>query len=165
MKVIFSRQQKRYPPPAGKLINRMIEEACAICGLLDDNPHFRIAVNFVDSETICRINREFVGHEGTTDVISFNYAVKGVSFKDDIEAELFICTDTADLVAKRMDRRFSDEIALYIVHGILHISGFDDLNPVDRRRMRRMERKVLSELRKSFDFSVVFPERRKSNIE
>ena len=145
-------------------MDRMIEKTCAICGLLDNNPDFRIAVNFVDSETICRINREFVGHEGATDVISFNYTVQGDPCTDDINAELFICTDTAGQVAKSLEKKFSDEIALYMVHGILHVSGEDDLTPTDRKRMRRLEKKVISELRKSFDFSVIFPERIKSNI-
>lgn len=139
-------------------MNRMIEKACDACGLLKNSPDFRIAVNFVDSETISRINREFVGHEGTTDVISFNYSVEGDACPDDVNAELFICTDTAALVAKRLKKKFSEEVALYVVHGILHVSGEDDLNPRDRKRMRRLEREVLSELHKSFDFSVVFPE-------
>ncbi|MFA6294533.1 MAG: rRNA maturation RNase YbeY [Victivallales bacterium] len=138
-------------------MDRMIEKACAICGLLDDSPGFSLAVNFVDTETICRINREFVGHEGTTDVISFNYAVQGDPCPDDVNAELFICTDTAELAAKSLKKSFSGEIALYLVHGILHISGENDLTPSDRKRMRRLERKMLSELGKSFDFSVIFP--------
>jgi len=142
----------------------MIEKACAICGLLGDNADFSLAVNFVDTETICRINREFVGHEGTTDVISFNYTVQDDPCLDDVNAELFICTDTAELAAKSLKRSFSDEIVLYLVHGILHISGEDDLTPPDRKRMRRLEKKVISELRKSFDFSGIFPERIKSNI-
>jgi probable rRNA maturation factor len=142
----------------------MIEKTCNICGLLDKNSDFSIAVNFVDTDTICRINEEFVGHKGTTDVISFNYTVKGDICPDDINAELFICTDTAELVAKRLKKKFSDEITLYLVHGILHVSGEDDLTPADRRRMRRLERKVLAELRKSFDFNMIFPERRKLNI-
>ena len=146
-------------------MDRMIEKACEICGLLDDNPDFSIAVNFVDTETICRINKEFVGHEGTTDVISFNYAVEGEPCTDDIAAELFICTDTAELAGKSLNNKFSDEIALYIVHGLLHISGENDLTSPDRKRMRGLERKVISELRKSFDFSIIFPERGKSNIE
>ncbi len=139
-------------------MNRMIGKACEICGLLDDNPDFSIAVNFVDSKTICRINKEFVGHEGTTDVISFDYRTQDDPCPDDVNAELFICTDTASLVAKRLKKKFHDEIALYIVHGILHISGEDDLTPPDRKRMRGLENKVLSELCKSFDFSVIFPE-------
>ena len=145
-------------------MDRMIEKACNICGLLDGNPDFTMAVNFVDSETISRINRDFVGHEGTTDVISFNYTVKDDPCPDDINAELFICTDTAELAAERLKKEFSDEIALYVIHGILHVSGQDDLTPPDRKRMRGLENKVLSELRKSFDFKVIFPERRKSNI-
>jgi len=136
----------------------MIQKACEICGLLECSPRYSIAINFVDTDTISRINREFVGHEGTTDVISFNY---GTGSGNDVNAELFICSDTAETAAKRLKRRYSDEIALYIVHGILHVSGEEDTTAAERRRMRRLERKTMSELAKSFDFGEIFPEHRK----
>lgn len=161
MKVIFSRQQKSFPAPKNREMGRMLEKACSLCGLLKDNPGFRLAVNFVDTDTICRINREFVGHEGTTDVISFNYGLEDDLCTDVADAELFICTDTAKSVADRLKGTFSDEVVLYLVHGILHVSGEDDGTATERRRMRSLERKIICELRKFFDFGEIFPERSK----
>ena len=57
---------------------------------------------------------------------------------------------------------YSRELALYLVHGLLHAAGEDDLDPKARRRMRRREREVMAELDRSFDFSAVFPEHRRS---
>lgn len=145
--------------PSKKTMNRMVEELCRICGLLESNPFFRLAINFVDTATICQLNKDFVGHEGSTDVISFNYSTDKDSSNDDIDGELFICTDTAESAAKRLNRKFSEEIALYIVHGILHISGEDDSTVSERRRMRCLERKIIAKLVKSFNFSEIFPER------
>lgn len=144
--------------PVKTKMKRMIQRACELSGLLDDNPDFILAVNFVDTRTICRLNRQFVGHEGPTDVISFNY---GTDSSNDIDAELFICTDTAENAAKRLKRSFSDEVSLYIIHGILHISGEEDSTASERKRMRRLEQMVLSNLGRTFDSGEIFPERRK----
>ena len=138
-------------------MRRMIEEICRLSGILENNSGFRLAINFVDTATICQLNRDFVGHEGSTDVISFNYDTNGDSLNDDIDGELFICTNTAEEAAKRLKREFSDEIVLYIVHGILHISGEADSTVSERRRMRYLERKIIAELVKSFNFAEIFP--------
>jgi probable rRNA maturation factor len=139
-------------------MKKMVHRACKLCGLLDGNSTFRIAINFVDIGTICRLNREFVRHEGPTDVISFNY---GKDSSNDIDAELFICTDVAETTAKRLKRRFSDEVALYVIHGILHVSGEEDTTPSQKRRMRSLEKEMISELIKRFDFGEIFPSSRK----
>ena len=139
----------------------MIEEICRLCNLLESNPGFRLAINFVDTATICQLNKDFVGHEGSTDVISFNYDTGADSSNDDIDGELFICTDTAETVSKRLKRKFADELTLYIIHGLLHISGEEDSTASERRRMRCLERKIIAELVKSFNFSEIFPNRSK----
>ena len=96
---------------------------------------------------MARANAEFVGHEGTTDVITFSYF-----------DELIICIDAALREgAAREDSSYSREMVLYLVHGLLHSAGEDDLSPGPRRRMRRREREVLAGLEKEFDFAAVFP--------
>lgn len=100
------------------------------------------------------INRRFVGHDGDTDVISFVYP------GEDIAVELFICMDVAAREgAERNDSSYSAEMVLYLVHGILHAAGEDDLDPAPRRRMRRREAELIRELRREFDFSGIFPPR------
>ena len=104
-------------------------------------------------------NREYVGHEGTTDVITFSYFDDPDSlFPGEAAVELVICIDAALREgAAREDSCYSREMALYLVHGLLHSAGEDDLSPGPRRRMRRREREVLSALEKEFDFAAVFP--------
>ena len=58
---------------------------------------------------------------------------------------------------KRADSSYSREVVLYIVHGLLHSAGEDDLSPAPRRRMRRREREVLAGLEPEFDFTALFP--------
>ncbi len=137
-------------------MKKLVQRACDLCGLLDNNQNFRIAINFVDIDTISKLNRQYVRHEGPTDVISFNY---GKSCENDIDAELFICTDVADEASRRLNRNFSDEVALYVIHGILHVSGEEDETPVQKRRMRRLEAELISDICRKFNFRKIFPER------
>lgn len=129
---------------------------------MPDDFDWELDVRFVGDRAMTRANREYVGHEGTTDVITFSYFDDPASlFPGEAAVELIICIDAALREgAAREDSSYSREMALYLVHGLLHSAGEDDLSPGPRRRMRRREREVLGELEKEFDFAAVFPENR-----
>lgn len=129
---------------------------------MPDDFDWELDVRFVGDRAMTRANREYVGHEGTTDVITFSYFDDPDSlFPGEAAVELVICIDAALREgAAREDSSYSREMALYLVHGLLHSAGEDDLSPGPRRRMRRREREVLGELEKEFDFAAVFPESR-----
>ncbi len=117
----------------------------------------RISFSFVDGKTIAKINSNYVGHVGVTDVISFGYEGEGTG-PDDVLAEIIVCADKAvDEGEIRTDSSYEKELVLYLVHGLLHIAGKDDLTPSARREMRRCEKKVINELEKEFEFSKIFP--------
>lgn len=104
------------------------------------------------------VNSDFVGHEGTTDVITFNY-LEGDCGEDDVAVELLICTDVAERVGlQRKDSDYARELVLYLVHGLLHCAGYDDLEPESRRKMRAAERRVLKILTDEFNFTEIFKE-------
>lgn len=118
-----------------------------------------INIVFAGGRTMARINRDFVGHRGMTDVITFNYLEDGDDLEPgDIAIELVVCPEVAQKEGERReDSSYAREMALYIVHGFLHCSGYDDLEPEARRRMRNAERRVMGYLAKEFDFTEVFP--------
>lgn len=132
-----------------------------LAGLPDDFD-WELDVRFVGDRAMTVANREYVGHEGTTDVITFSYFDDPDSlFPGEAAVELIICIDAALREgAAREDSSYSREMALYLVHGLLHSAGEDDLSPGPRRRMRRREREVLGELEQEFDFAAIFPENR-----
>jgi probable rRNA maturation factor len=107
---------------------------------------------------MAEINENYVGHEGTTDVITFCYLESDDElFDGDIAVDLFVCPDVAEREgAKRKDSTYARELALYIVHGLLHSAGEDDLDAVSRKRMRRREREVMKKLEKEFVFENIF---------
>lgn len=113
---------------------------------------------FVNDREMAEINENYVGHEGTTDVITFCYLENDDElFDGDIAVDLFVCPDVAEREgAKRKNSTYARELALYIVHGLLHSAGEDDLDDASRKRMRRREREVMKELEKEFNFENIF---------
>ncbi|QSH40253.1 rRNA maturation RNase YbeY [Lentisphaerota bacterium ZTH] len=140
----------------------MILRTAELAGLPVQQELF-INITFVGDRTMARYNREYVGHEGTTDVITFCY-LEGEEplLPGDVAVDLLICVDFAMQEGRaRKDSSYARELALYIAHGLLHSVGEDDLDPVSRKRMRRREREVMKQLEQEFDFSGVFPEAKK----
>lgn len=150
-----------HPRPAKSELRRFCRRASVLAGL-PDAFDWHLALEFVDDRLMTRRNRELLGHVGTTDVITCNY-FEGEApelLNGEVAIELIVNPDAAAREgSKRPQSGYSGEMALYLVHGLLHCAGADDLNPVSRRRMRRLERRVLSCLRTEFNFAALFPER------
>tara|TARA_B100000609_G_C17096648_1_gene372287 strand:- start:53 stop:505 length:453 start_codon:yes stop_codon:yes gene_type:complete len=137
----------------------MTAKAVNLAGLLLPEKSL-VSINFVGDRMMARINREYVGHTGTTDVISFCYCEDDMfDIEDEVAVELFICADTAKREGEaRKDSSYAREMVLYIVHGLLHAAGEDDLSPEPRKRMRRRERQIMKKLKENYDFDKIFPE-------
>lgn len=101
-----------------------------------------VGVRITDDPTIHRINRDHLGHDYPTDVISFDYD----STKPMLDGEMIISVDTAADRARELGWALEHELVLYLVHGTLHITGLDDLSDADRQRMRSAERRVMTKL-------------------
>jgi len=100
----------------------------------------QLSIVLVDDATIARLNVEYHGVRGPTDVLSFDYG--------EGQGELILSVQQAVIHAKRFRTTPARELILYLVHGILHLHGFDDLTPAKRRRMRAAERRVMAWLQK-----------------
>ena len=100
-----------------------------------------------------RLNARFLGHSGPTDVLSFNLrrAPPAVGLADDAATplptvEVYVCPEVAAAVAPAYGTTPAAELLLYVVHGLLHAAGHDDLVPDAKRRMRRAEKRVMRRL-------------------
>jgi len=106
-----------------------------------------ISVAVVRGVTMQRLNRQYLGHDYDTDVLSF--CLEEESADRPLLGQLIVSLDFAARQASRLSGRgqgvvtLRDELALYLVHGTLHLLGFDDQDPEDRRAMRRQEAEVL----------------------
>jgi len=102
----------------------------------------RISLVFVGDRELARLHAECLGDASRTDVITFDLSTPG----GEVEGELYVSVERARAVARAERLRIRHELALYVVHGCLHLVGFDDRAPAARRRMIAAERAVLAPL-------------------
>jgi probable rRNA maturation factor len=103
----------------------------------------RISLALVDDPTIARLNHRYLRHEGPTDVLSF-LLDEGPGL---LEAEVVVSAETARREAPRYGKTPHDELLLYVVHGVLHLAGYDDRSAAGRRRMSARQQAVLKQIR------------------
>ena len=106
-----------------------------------------VSVKFVNNRTIQTYNRRFLNHNYATDVLSFpvtsQFNQKGAFLGD-----VLISVEMAEQQAHRFQTSFNEELALYLVHGILHLIGFEDHPKNKRIRMQKKEQQVLKQVKR-----------------
>ncbi|HEY4414545.1 MAG TPA: rRNA maturation RNase YbeY [Verrucomicrobiae bacterium] len=114
-----------------------------------------LGIKLVGAREMARVNWQFLQHEGSTDVITFDHAepTMGNSRRKELHGELFICVDDAILQAQEFDTDWQSEVVRYTVHGVLHLLGYDDLKPALRREMKREENRLVRRLAGKFSFA------------
>lgn len=94
-----------------------------------------LSVAFVGDREMSRLHGRTMNDPSPTDILTFDYGARS--------AEIVISLDMARRQARRHGCSFEDEIRLYLAHGLLHLSGYDDHGAADVRRMRKAERTLL----------------------
>jgi probable rRNA maturation factor len=102
-----------------------------------------ISVAFVDNETIHRLNQRYLQHDEPTDVLSFPLSEPNAR---KLAGELVIGAEVAKAQAEERGHDVRAELALYVIHGMLHLCGYDDATDKDAAEMRERERRYLREL-------------------
>jgi rRNA maturation RNase YbeY len=100
-----------------------------------------ISVIFCSDEYILKTNREFLDHDYYTDIITFDYCENR-----NISGDLLISLETVASNSKEFKTDFIDELYRVIIHGILHLLGYDDKTPELRSVIRKEEDKALAVL-------------------
>jgi len=104
----------------------------------------KISLAFVDNTTIHRINKQFLEHDEPTDVITFPLSNAGAK---KLEGELVIGIEIAMEQAAERGHGVETELCLYVIHGLLHLCGYDDRSKKDAAEMRVKEREYLKLLK------------------
>jgi probable rRNA maturation factor len=129
-----------------------------------------IGICLVAAPEMTRLNETFLKHKGSTDVITFDYRdnvgqasslshskIPKVKDRQDacptLRGEIFICVDEAVLQARKFGTSWQSEVIRYLVHGVLHLLGFDDSSAGARRKMKREENRRLREITRRFPLS------------
>ncbi len=103
-------------------------------------PWTYVGIILTDHDQVHELNREYLGHDYRTDVLSFLIDRTG----DGLEGEVYVDLDTAAVNAVRFGETYEREVARYVVHGLLHLAGHDDATDSERESMRRLEDRYLS---------------------
>lgn len=101
-----------------------------------------IGYMFVDDEKILEVNREYLGHDYYTDVITFDYDEDDV-----VSGDIVISLDTVRSNSELFGKEYDDELHRVIIHGILHLCGINDKGPGEREIMEAAENKALALLK------------------
>ncbi|HBG60941.1 MAG: rRNA maturation RNase YbeY [Omnitrophica WOR_2 bacterium GWF2_38_59] len=108
-----------------------------------------LSVSFVTDQKICSLNKKFLGLNNATDVLSFDSTDEEVSYTlspknvKEVNGDIIISTDAAIKNAKRFNTSVEHELSLYVVHGVLHLLGYDDHSKNDIAKIRKKEKKIL----------------------
>ena len=133
-----------------EISNRYNQLACPIeatrklLGALEASGEFPItdgelSIAFVTDIAIAQVHKTFMNDPSATDVITFP-----ADLKMDSAGEIIISVDHALNQAKALNEPFSRELSLYLIHGWLHLAGYDDRSEEDRIAMRKAEQKALT---------------------
>lgn len=118
-------------------ISRWIRSVAADYGFSVGNINYI----FCSDERELAVNREFLGHDYYTDVITFDYSTAST-----LNGDIFISLDTVRSNAEMVGARFEDELHRIIIHGVLHLTGQGDKTPETKEQMTAKEELALHKL-------------------
>ena len=107
--------------------------------VLSDNKHQTAEINIIitDDDSLRLMKKEYFNQDVYTDIIAFNID------EDPFEGELYISHDRVSDNAKKFDQTFEGELKRILIHGTLHLCGFDDQTKEDKLKMTSMEENYL----------------------
>ncbi len=100
-----------------------------------------ISIAVVDDVKMHELNLKYLQHDYATDVLSFRL---DDNEQEPVEGEVIVSIDTAEREAEEYGWKREDELLLYVIHGVLHLVGYDDQDRAERREMREAEAKHLA---------------------
>ncbi len=116
---------------------------------LEEHPLARISLAVVDDAEIARLSARYLGRPAPTDVLAFPYDDACDPGRDEEIGEVIVSAETAVREARSRRRSPEAELELYVVHGLLHLLGYDDSTPAEARAMRRREIELLRKFARS----------------
>jgi len=102
-----------------------------------------IQINFVNSAEIMRINKVYLNHNYSTDIITFDYS----GSQKMLDGEIYISIEDAAFNARKFGVKLKEEIMRLVIHGFLHLLGFNDKSQKDKIVMKEIENKLFNKYR------------------
>lgn len=102
-----------------------------------------VQINFISSKEITKINSKYLKHNYSTDIIAFSYS----ETKKEIDGEIYISVEDAASNSEKYKVTIIEEVLRLIIHGFLHLVGYDDKYKKNKRIMKRLENRLLNQYR------------------
>ena len=128
------------PPSARK--PELLRRACRLALGAPQGP---VAIVILDRKAMLKLNIRFLGHRYDTDVIAFPYERSGLA-KDEPFGDVYISSHQARVQAKDLKHSVLEEVLTLVIHGTLHLRGWDDSTPKKKAAMFREQSRILGEL-------------------
>ena len=150
MKVCLIKQRGTMPLKNRARLLRVLAFAQELAGLGKERGTLNVVLT--PSTVMAEMNEEFLAHQGRTDVLTFDLR-DGCLADDESDAcvaEVYVCPDVAVEYSAKFGMTPSCELVLYMIHGMLHLAGEDDLEEEARLSMRKAEKRVMDGIAKRF---------------
>jgi len=135
--IIFNSDSIEMPALDERKVNRWIRAVAADYGFAVGNINYI----FCSDERELAINREFLGHDYYTDVITFDYSTEST-----LNGDIFISLDTVRSNSEMVGVSFEQELHRILIHGVLHLTGQGDKTPETKAQMTEKENNALAKL-------------------
>ena len=136
---VLNQQQTR--SIKSKEVKKLAASALEELGILE----CELGILLVGDAEMILLNEGYLQHEGSTDVITFCYnelPARGSTVRV-LQGDIVICVDEALRMARRYGTSWQSEISRYVIHGLLHLCGYDDQVPEERREMKKKEGRLM----------------------
>ena len=131
----------------------LIEEITAwVVGSLFKDVETDLSIQFLAPGRMAEINQSYLQHEGPTDVITFDLSEDSTEM---VMGEILICPEVAAKQAQEFETSWHEETVRYVIHGLLHLKGFDDLESEKRRIMKQHENRWMKKAQEKFNLKKV----------
>jgi probable rRNA maturation factor len=128
------------PGPAVRINRGVVAELAGHVLAAENVERAEVSLVFCDDDRIAGLNRDWLAHQGPTDVIAFGFSEGG----EDPEGEVYIDLAQAARQAPEFGASLDEEVRRLVVHGLLHLLGYDDLKTQDRRRMTARQEELVA---------------------
>jgi probable rRNA maturation factor len=148
--VLRNRQRVRgvNTPLLRRIARSLLEDFCAV-------ENYELCIHLVGAAEMACINKQFLQHEGSTDVITFDNSELGTRNSELLSGEIFLCLDDAIKQARAFGTTWQAEVVRYVIHGVLHLLGHDDLKPAARKKMKVEENRLLRQISRRFPIAAL----------
>ncbi len=131
--------------PIEELIDRVADQTLEH---LNKGKNFEISISFVTNEEIRELNKNYLGNDYVTDVLSFPMEDEfGNDYDNAILGDVVISIDKIREQAEEFNHSFERELAYLFVHSLLHLFGYDHINEQDKLIMRNEEKSIMDKLK------------------